>query len=256
MNHLNLKSYALCVCLLNVSALLAQKEGTFNLIVITPNAYIKMDTQTLAQMPAERTKNYVLTEGVHHFQIWASGHELTTDSVIIKADSTIRRSFNLKRTAAYVKYRRDLSSFTTDKAFQKISKILIIGGDIGLTWLVAVQGRSASSEKLDVLKASQARYENSLSLNALPSLKSEFEYAKTDYQNSIKYYNTKLAIGIPLTLAAYYATYRLFKKTNKSERVRPEFKDQNPLSHVEYRLNPTYDMAATGSFGLNLNIKF
>ena len=256
MNHLNLKSYALCVCLLTVSTLLAQKEGKFNLIVTTPDAYVKMDTQTLAQMPAERTKMYVFTEGVYRFQIWASGHELTTDSVIIKADSTLRRSFNLKRTAAYVQHRRELSSFTTDKAFLTVSKVLIIGGNIGLTWFVASQGRSASADKLNLLKASQLRYENSFSLSNLPSLKAEFDASKTDYQNSIKYYNTKLMIGIPLTLAAYYASYRLFKKTNKSVKIKPAFKDQNPLSNMEYRLNPTYDMAATGSFGLNLNIKF
>jgi hypothetical protein len=242
-------------CLLFSAFLSAQKEGKFTLIVYTPDAFVKMDTQPTEKM-SQQLKTYSLTEGIHQFQIWALGCELTKDTVSITANGSSQRAFNLKRTAAFVQYRKEMGNTALEKAMDVGSKIFIIGGNLGLTWFVTLQGRSKVNDQLALMKANKSYYENSYSLAELPKLKADFETSKTDYQNSVKYYNTKLLVGIPLTLLAYYGSYRLFKKMNKNKKKTPDFKDQNPLSNREYQLNPIYDMSATGNVGLNLNIKF
>ena len=256
MKKLKISCCVLLIGLLSVSVLSAQKEGKFVLIVLTPDAYIKLDSQKMEKIPIERRKTLLLTEGVHTFQIWAAGHELTKDTVYIIANDTSQRVYNLKRTEAFVKYRNELGNSALDNALLVGGKIGIVAANIGVTWFVAVQGRAASNKKLDLLKLNQHNFESSGSLANLPTLKSDFDASKKDYENSVKSYNTKLMIGIPLTLAAYYGSYRLIKRMNKTKQTQADFKDKNPLSKVEYRIDPIYESAFKGSLGMNLNIKF
>jgi ACT domain-containing protein len=256
MKKSNLKPCLLCISLLFAANLLAQKEGKFILTVYTPDAYVKIDSLPMEKMAIDRQQMYTLTEGVHQLQIWSSGHDLYKDTVHIVASGLKQRRVNLTRTAEFVKFRDQNGNSALQKAMNVGSKIFLIGANIGLTWLVIYEGKERPNEKLALMKESKFYYENSYSIDALPDLKNEFYFYQSEYSNSIKYYNIKLIVGIPLTLAAYYGTYRVFRKINKNRKKRPVFNDQNPLSKTQYELNPVFDLTSTGSFGLNLNIKF
>lgn len=97
MTKLNLKHCVLLMCLFSLSILSAQKEGTFVLVIVTPEAYIKIDAQTTDKMPVGKSKTYVLTEGVHSFQVWSSGYELLKDTVQITAIAIKRFLPKLKK---------------------------------------------------------------------------------------------------------------------------------------------------------------
>jgi hypothetical protein len=250
------QKHLIWLLLMGFSPIFAQKQGKFALAVPVPDAFVKMDDAPAEKLGDAIIKTFTLTEGVHRYQIWAAGFQLLSDTVTIVADRTTRRTVNLKQTEAFVKYREQMARYAVDRGMAAGSTVFLLAANVGLTWFVGWQGRGQAGENLEALKKQKRLYEQSGSIASLSIARQDFNEAETKYHKSVDYYNRKLAIGVPLTLASYYATYRVIKKLRKKATKKPEFHDKNPLSNVDFQVSPSYGIVPTGGFGLNLNVKF
>ena len=236
--------------------LIAQKEGKLLLFVNAEDAYVKIDSNAAFKMTAT-TLLLPITEGVHKVQVWATTRQLFDKTIQIKADSTTRLTVNLPTAAAYKAFRETTSQNALGQSMTIAGKVFLVAANVGLTWFVTLQGRSTPEKYNTEAKTYLTQYNFATTEIYARIYREDFTEAKGNYQKAIKYYNTKLIIGVPVALCSYYLTYRVFKQINKNKPEIPVYKDKNPLTQWQAEITPTYDWATIDpSYNLSFKLKF
>lgn len=250
---LKVKDYKMWVILINLLPLsiFAQKKGTLRVYSSQPQTTVRIDSSVI-QMGNSISYTTQLPEGTYTIKMWASQCAMITKVVTIKADSveTLRTAFTTSpEYQAHIEANKQYSTAKNRIAAFKTGLIL---GNLGLTYLTTYFGRTKTKDNELALQDLNRRYTIS------PTdvfLERDYYKAKDNYESSVKFYNIKLIVGIPITLASYYFSYKRWKKLSQSAPTKPIFKETNPIARAEWQLTPNCDVWSN-NIGLNFNLKF
>ena len=165
-------------------------------------------------------REITLSEGLHHFSIWAPTRSIVDTSVFVVAGHTSDLVMTLPLSTEYVAYRKELSKYQVRKRWTIAAPIFALAGS--LTWTGIAYGKYAKAR--DVLDADRENYAINVDPAAISAMKSS---TIPLHNKELKQARTKLFAACGLSVASVVATYLLKKRTSKWEV--PQFEDKQKV---------------------------
>ncbi|MBL7952264.1 MAG: hypothetical protein JNM62_11155 [Flavobacteriales bacterium] len=181
----------------------AQQTGILRFVVDPGHdfSFIVDKTHRLQQ------REITLTEGLHHFSVWAPTRSIVDTSVFVVAGHTSDLVMKLPLSSEFVAYRKELSAYQVRKRWTIAAPLIALAGS--LTWTGIAWGKYADAK--DVLEADRVNYAINVDPAAIAALKSSTIPLHND---ELKQARTKLMAATGLSVASAVATYLLAKRTS------------------------------------------
>lgn len=209
----SLASLFIASCFLPVCA---QETGTLRML-IDPGHDFSFIVDHKHRMQQREVK---LSEGLHHFSIWAPERVIVDTTVFVIADRTTDLLLRLPFSADHLEYRKQLANYQTKKRWVRTVPIVAMAG--GLVWSGISIGQYGKAKK--ALDKDRADYE----INVDPGTLSTLKGSKIPAHNAdLKKARTSLIGGLAFTAIGAGATYYLFRLTSKWDR--PLFDDREKV---------------------------
>lgn len=219
--------------------LAAYSQGVpVTLVFNTPGATLKID-----QQPALTSSNAVWTgtlePGTHRIQAWAPQRQLWDTLVLIQQGIPFKMNVKLRFSSLYYEKARADSLYATTRFWNTFKTSSLIALNAGLIWYTGFQGLRQKQKYLDAMEASRQEYQLSISQENIDFHRSNYLKNKRDYDQLRKYLQWKTYVGVPVTLASMYFSYKIIKKRSKPTKKRWE--DKNPLAVWHWNVRPEID---------------
>lgn len=194
----------------------AQESGTLRML-IDPGHDFSFIVDHKHRLQQREVK---LTEGLHHFSIWAPERVVVDTIVFVIADRTTDLLVQLPYSGEFVQYRKDLGAYQTKKRWVRSTPMLALAG--GLIWTGVSIGRYGKAKK--ALDADRDNYAINVDPATILTLKNS---TIPQHNDDLKSARSMLYIASAFTAVSAAATYYFYQRTAKWER--PLFEDKEKV---------------------------
>lgn len=226
------------LCSLVISALLTAQSATVTLSFNTPGVTLKVDQQP-AQTVNQAIATLTLEPGSHRLQAWAPMRQLWDTMVTVQANAPQRINVKLRFSSMYYEKARADSLYATTRFWNSFRTTSLIALNAGLIWYTGFQGFRQKQKYLDAMEFARVQYQSNISQENISFYKNSYQKNKKDYDQLRNYLKWKNYIGVPVTLASMYFSYKIIKKRSRPSRQRWE--DKNPLADWQWNFRPELD---------------
>jgi hypothetical protein len=165
-------------------------------------------------------RQITLTEGLHHFSLWAPTRSIVDTSVFVVAGHTSDLVMKLPLSPEFVAYRHDLAKYQTRKRWTIAAPLLALAGS--LTWTGIAYGKYARAK--DALDTDRENYAINVDPAAIQTMKnSTIPLHNKEMQQA----RTRFFAASGLSVVSAVATYLIARRTSQWEV--PRFQDQQKV---------------------------
>lgn len=186
---------------------IAQNTGTLRML-IDPGHNFEFVVDKKHRMQQREVK---LTEGLHHFSIWAPERMIVDTNVFVVADRTSDMVLQLPYSPEYVKYRMELGRVQSKRRVARTIPTVVTAG--ALVWTGISIGKYQKA--VDVLEKDKEVYDINVDPGAIRTLKEE---TIPQHNDDLRTARTGMYTSIGVTAVAAGLTYYLYRRSAKLER--------------------------------------